>query len=42
MAKSAVKPGTIPSYEEELEKLSDELKAAEVERAQLEAQWREK
>ena len=42
MAKSAVKPGTIPSYEEELEKLSDELKAAEEERTQLEAQWREK
>jgi DNA repair exonuclease SbcCD ATPase subunit len=42
MAKSAVKPGSIPSYEEELEKLSAELKAAEQERAQLEAQWREK
>src|SRR5829696_4737953 len=42
MAKSAAKPGSIPSYEEELEKLSAELKAAEEERAQLEAQWREK
>jgi DNA repair exonuclease SbcCD ATPase subunit len=42
MAKSAVKPGSIPSYEEELEKLSAELKAAEQERAQLEAQWRQK
>jgi hypothetical protein len=42
MAKSAAKPASIPSYEEELEKLSAELKAAEVERAQLEAQWRQK
>jgi DNA repair exonuclease SbcCD ATPase subunit len=42
MAKSAVKPGSIPTYEEELEKLSAELKAAEEERAQLEAQWRQK
>jgi len=42
MAKSAVKPGSIPSYEEELERLSAELKAAEEERARLEAQWREK
>src|SRR5688500_12165456 len=42
MAKSATKPGSIPSYEEELEKLSAELKAAEEQRANLEAQWREK
>ena len=42
MAKSAAKPGSIPSYEEELERLSAELKAAEEERAQLQAQWREK
>ncbi len=42
MAKSAAKPTSIPSYEEELEKLSAELKAAEEERAQLEAQWRQK
>jgi DNA repair exonuclease SbcCD ATPase subunit len=42
MAKSAAKPGSIPSYEEELEKLSAELKAAEQERAHLEAQWRQK
>jgi hypothetical protein len=42
MAKSAAKPGSTPSYEEDLEKLSAELKAAEVERAQLDAQWREK
>jgi hypothetical protein len=42
MAKSTVKPGLIPSYEEELEKLSAELKAAEEERAHLEAQWRQK
>src|SRR5215207_5025832 len=42
MAKSAVKAGSIPSYEEELEKLSAHLKAAEEERAQLEAQWRQK
>src|SRR5215203_3712376 len=32
MAKSAAKPGSIPSYEEELDKLS----------AELEAQWRQK
>ena len=38
MAKSAVKPTSIPSYEEELDKLSAELKAAEEERAHLEAQ----
>ena len=42
MAKSAARSGSIPSYEEELEKLSTELKAAEENRAQLEAQWREK
>jgi hypothetical protein len=42
MAKSAAKPGSIPSYEEELEKLSAELKAAEEERALLEAHWRQK
>jgi hypothetical protein len=42
MAKSGAKPGSIPSYEEDLERLSAELKAAEEERAQLEAQWREK
>ena len=42
MAKSAAKPGSMPTYEEELERLSAELKAAEEERAQLEAQWREK
>jgi hypothetical protein len=42
MAKSAAKPASIPSYEEELEKLSAELKAAEEDRAHLEAQWREK
>jgi hypothetical protein len=42
MAKSGAKPGSIPSYQEDLEKLSAELKAAEEERAQLEAQWREK
>jgi hypothetical protein len=42
MAKSAAKPGSTLSYEEELEKLSAELKAAEEQRAQLEAQWREK
>ena len=41
MAKSTAKPASIPSYEEELEKLSAELKAAEEGRAQLEAQWRE-
>ena len=42
MAKSAVKPTSIPSYEQYLEKLSAELKAAEEERAHLEAQWRQK
>jgi hypothetical protein len=42
MAKSAAKPGSIPSYKEELEKLSAALKAAEDERGQLQAQWREK
>jgi hypothetical protein len=42
MAKSTAKPGSIPSYVKELEKLSAELKAAEEERAQLEAQWRQK
>jgi hypothetical protein len=41
MAKSAAKPASIPSYEEVLEKLSAELKAAEEQRAHLEAQWRE-
>src|SRR5215204_3341947 len=42
MAKSAAKLASITSYEEELEKLSAELKAAEEQRAQLEAQWRQK
>jgi hypothetical protein len=42
MAKSGAKPGSIPSYEEELEKLSAELKATEEERALLEAHWRQK
>jgi hypothetical protein len=42
MAKSAAKPASIPTYEEDLDKLSAELKAAEEDRAQLEAQWREK
>ena len=42
MAKSTAKSGLIPSYEEELERLSAELKAAEEDRAQLEAQWRQK
>ena len=42
MAKIAAKPGSIPSYQEELEKLSAELKAAEEQRAHLEAQWRQK
>jgi hypothetical protein len=42
MAKSAAKPGSIPGYEEELEKLSAELKAAEEQRAHLEAHWRQK
>jgi len=41
MAKSAAKPGSIPSYEQYLEQLSAELKAAEVERAHLKAQWRQ-
>jgi hypothetical protein len=41
MAKSAPKPGSTLSYEEDLEKLSAELKAAEEQRAHLEAQWRE-
>src|SRR5215203_3904661 len=42
MAKSAAKAGSIPSYEQYLEKLSAELKAAEEQRAQLGAQWRQK
>jgi hypothetical protein len=42
MAKSAAKPASIPSYQEELQKLSAELKATEEERAHLEAQWRQK
>jgi hypothetical protein len=42
MAKSGAKPGSILSYEEELEKLSAELKATEEERALLEAHWRQK
>jgi hypothetical protein len=42
MAKSGAKPGSIPGYEEELEKLSAELKAAEEQRAQLGAHWRQK
>jgi hypothetical protein len=42
MTKSAAKPGSIPGYEEDLERLSAELKAAEEQRAHLEAQWREK
>jgi DNA repair exonuclease SbcCD ATPase subunit len=42
VAKSAAKPASIPTYEEDLEKLSAELKAAEEERAQLEAQWHQK
>ena len=42
MAKSAAKPGSILSYEEELEKLSAGLKATEEERAHLEAHWRQK
>jgi cell division protein FtsB len=42
MAKSAAKSGSIISYEDELEKLSAQLKATEEERAHLEAQWREK
>ena len=41
MAKSAAKQGSTPSYEEDLGKLSAELKAAEEQRAHLEAQWRE-
>ena len=42
MAKSGAKPGSILSYQEELEKLSAELKATEEERAHLEAHWRQK
>jgi hypothetical protein len=42
MAKSAAKPTPIPSYEEELQRLSAELLAAEEEPAQLEAQWRQR
>jgi DNA repair exonuclease SbcCD ATPase subunit len=42
MAKSTAKPTSIPSYEEQLEKLNAELKAAEEQRAHLEAQWRQK
>jgi DNA repair exonuclease SbcCD ATPase subunit len=42
MAKSAAKPASIPSYQEDLQRLSAELKAAEEERAKLEAQWRQK
>jgi hypothetical protein len=42
MAKSTAKPASIPSYEKQLEKLSAELKAAEEERTELEAQWRQK
>jgi hypothetical protein len=42
MAKSPAKPASIPSYQEELQKLSAELKATEEERAHLEAQWRQK
>jgi hypothetical protein len=42
MEKSAAKPSSIPSYEEKLQKLSAELKAAEEQRAHLEAQWRQK
>src|SRR5215216_746864 len=42
MAKSAAKPASIPSYQQELQKLSAHLKAAEEERALLEAQWRQK
>ena len=42
MAKSAAKPASIPRHEEELEKLSAELKVAEEDRAHLEAQWRQK
>ena len=42
MAKIATRPDSIPSYQQELQKLSAHLKAAEEERAQLEAQWREK
>jgi len=38
MAKSTAKPASIPTYEEELEKLSAELKTAEEQRAHLEAQ----
>jgi hypothetical protein len=42
MAKSGAKPDSILSYEEELEKLSAKLKAAEEQRAQLGAHWRQK
>ena len=42
MPKSTAKPGSIPSYEQYLEKLSAELKATEEERAHLEAHWRQK
>jgi DNA repair exonuclease SbcCD ATPase subunit len=42
MAKIAARPDSIPSYEEELDRLSAEVKAAEEQRAQLEAQWRQK
>jgi hypothetical protein len=42
MATIAAKPGLIPSYQEELQKLSAELKATEEQRVNLEAQWREK
>jgi DNA repair exonuclease SbcCD ATPase subunit len=42
MAKSAAKSASIPRHEEELQKLSAELKAAEEQRAHLEAQWRQK
>ena len=42
MAKSPAEPASIPSYQQELEKLSAHLKVAEEERAHLEAQWRQK
>jgi hypothetical protein len=42
MAKIAARPDSIPSYEEELDRLSAEVKAAEEQRAQLDAQWRQK
>jgi hypothetical protein len=41
MAKSPAKPTSIPSYQEDLEKLSAELKAAEEQRARLKTQWRQ-